>query len=315
MIATTGEALVDLIEQKDGQFRACLGGSVCNFTLGLARQGIPTSYLNPLSNDRFGRRFRSMLLENGVVLGQQTASACPTSLAVVSLDENGVPTYAFHRQGVADRDVDAAALIAAFPEPMELLHTGGLALMPEDIETMLQTMQAATKRNALISVDANLRPVVAKDPHAYREAVMRALQHAHIVKLSDEDLAHLGMEGMLLTEVANTLFRASAIELVAITRGRDGAALFSRDRMAASATPRDLEIRDTVGAGDCFHAGLIAFLQRSGKLTSPSALALLEQHLLFDALRHAISAASLNIMRAGCDPATWEETARFGLTW
>ena len=159
MIATIGEALVDLIEQPDGRFQACLGGSVCNFTLGLARQGVPTTYLNPLSEDIFGKKFAARLLESAVSLGAGVTSARPTALAVVSLDAQGSPTYAFHRQGVADRDISAEMLIASFPERLELLHTGGLALVPEDSETILTAMRAAVSRGALVSIDANLRPM------------------------------------------------------------------------------------------------------------------------------------------------------------
>ncbi|TAL71542.1 MAG: carbohydrate kinase, partial [Burkholderiaceae bacterium] len=55
-VATAGEALIDLIAQSDGRFEACLGGAVYNLTRALARQGIGTLYLNPLSGDRFGRQ-------------------------------------------------------------------------------------------------------------------------------------------------------------------------------------------------------------------------------------------------------------------
>ena len=68
MIATIGEALVDLIEQADGRFEACLGGSVCNFTQALSMQGVPTTYLNPLSHDKFGTQFIDLLLKKGVTL-------------------------------------------------------------------------------------------------------------------------------------------------------------------------------------------------------------------------------------------------------
>ena len=54
-VATAGEALIDLIAAADGRFEPCLGGAVYNLSRALARQGVPTLYLNPLSRDRFGR--------------------------------------------------------------------------------------------------------------------------------------------------------------------------------------------------------------------------------------------------------------------
>jgi fructokinase len=314
MIATIGEALVDLIEQADGRFEACLGGSVCNFTQAIAMQGVPTTYLNPLSHDLFGTRFSDLLLKKGVRLATGQRSACPTSLAIVSLDQQGSPTYAFHRESVADRDISVDRLIASLPAPCALLHTGGLALVPADLDKILATIGTAASRGTLISIDANLRPMAVKQRADYIAGVRRALQQSHIVKVSDEDLDVLGLGNATLDELAAALFENSSVQLIALTRGAAGAALLTRTQQVAIATPEQLKVIDTVGAGDCFHAGLIAFLQRAEKLASASDLEHLEPAFLKAALQHAIAAASINIMRTGCDPATWEQTIAFRKT-
>lgn len=314
MIATIGEALVDLIEQEDGRFEACLGGSVCNFTQALAMQGVPTTYLSPLSHDKFGTQFSELLLKKGVTLAADMRSTCPTSLAIVSLDQQGSPTYAFHRESVADRDITADLLIASLPVPCTLLHTGGLALVPADLDKILATIGTAASRGTLISIDANLRPIAVKQRSDYIAGVKRALQQAQIVKVSDEDLEVLGLGDATVEELAAALFEESSVQLIALTRGAAGATLITRKRQVTLATPDNLEVIDTVGAGDCFQAGLIAYLQHADKLTSASCLGQLDQAFLQAALQHAIAAASINIMRTGCDPATWEQTIAFSKT-
>jgi fructokinase len=292
-------------------FKACLGGSVCNFAQALARQGIGTSYLNPLSKDKFGDRFASLLLDSGVQLPAATRSALPTALAIVSLDEKGAATYSFHRGAVADRDINAAHLLARLPANPGLLHTGGLALVPTDIEKTIEVLRTAAAREILISIDANVRPLAVEQSEPYFEGVYRALALASIIKVSDEDLVHLGLEDPTLEDAAHRLFDASTAELIALTRGAEGATLITRSAMVSLPAPEGLAIVDTVGAGDCFHAGLIAFLERTGNLTSRAGLRQLEPGLLRDALGHAIAASSINVTRAGCVPATWEETRRF----
>lgn len=311
MIATIGEALVDLIEQPDGNLKACLGGSVCNFTLGLVRQGIAATYMNPLSQDRFGKRFLALLSDNGVNLAHSAGSACPTALAVVSLDAQGSPSYAFYREGVADRDISAAMLVDGFPDALCVLHTGGLALVPDDIGKILAAIEAAKMRGALVSIDANLRPMVVKEKACYIGGVRAAIRQAHIVKVSDEDLVSLGIDSVRPDELAEILFDDSDLQLIALTRGAQAAVLLTRHLWVELPTPRGLKVVDTVGAGDCFHAGLIAYLQRAEKLSSVETLAQLDQDTLRAALQHAISSASINITRAGCDPATWEQTTQF----
>jgi fructokinase len=309
-IATIGEALVDLIEQPNGQLQPCLGGSVYNLTLGLARQGVVPTYLNPLSYDRFGDQFAARLQASGVLLGAKERSPNPTSLALITTDAQGVPSYTFYRKEVADRDISAERLVAAFPDQLHLLHTGGLALAPEDLQKVLTTMRAATSRGALVSVDANLRPLAAKQRETYIEGVKRTLRQSHIIKVSDEDLQILGLGQKSLAELSAYLFGDSNVQLVALTRGAQSAALLTRRCQIEYATPQNLAVVDTVGAGDCFLAALLAYLQRY-HLNSVESLEQLDQDFLRAVLRHAVSAASLNVTRIGCEPPTWEETVEF----
>ncbi len=65
-VVTAGEALIDLVSQKDGSFLPCLGGAVFNLSRALARQNVPTLYKNPLSSDRFGRQLAEALEVEGV---------------------------------------------------------------------------------------------------------------------------------------------------------------------------------------------------------------------------------------------------------
>lgn len=310
MVVTYGEALVDLIEQADGHFAAILGGSVCNFTLAVARQGVPVTYLNPLSQDTFGERFSAHLRASQVQLLEQPRSSKPTSLAVVTLDANKVPTYAFHRAAVADRDITPERAIAALPAQMALLQTGCLMLVPEDLESTLQVMRAAAGLGAVISVDANMRPKVSPDLAAYGAGVQRALAEAHLVKVSEEDLEHLGYTQADPVDAARLLFAAPSVQLIALTLGDQGAKLLTRRHMVSLGIPADVVVVDTVGAGDCFLAGLVASLEGAGKLTL-AALADLDEATLAAALRQAIATATINVMREGCNPPTAAEVATF----
>ena len=310
MVVTFGEALVDLIEQQDGRFAAVLGGSVCNFTLAVARQDIAVTYLNPLSSDRFGQRFADYLGTAGVRLASADRSAKPTSLAVVMLDANKMPTYSFHRESVADRDILPEQACAALPTGLSLFHTGGLALVPDDIEATLHIIKTAAKAGALVSVDANMRPMVCPDLSAYAAGVRNALAEAHVIKVSEEDLVYLGFQDVAPIDAARALFDASAVKLIALTLGEHGAVLLSRLGSSRLGIPAGVQVVDTVGAGDCFFAGLVASLRGAGKL-SIDALADLDMDTLEHALQFAIATASLNVMREGCNPPTKLEVEEF----
>jgi fructokinase len=271
-----------------------------------------TTYLNRLSEDHFGHLFAQRLQTAGVLFGTSIKSACATSMAIVHNNAEGVPHYTFYRQDVADRDISAELLVASFPDQLRLLHTGGLALVPEDLQKILTTMRAATNRGALVSVDANLRPGAVKHREAYIEGVKRALRHAHIIKVSLDDLEVLGLGKKTVPELSTYLFNDSHIELIAITRGAQAATLMTRTHAMDYQPAKAVKVVDTVGAGDCFHAALLAYLHRCGHLDSVESLQELNQDFLRSALKHAMSAASVNVGRVGCEPPSWEETVEFG---
>lgn len=310
MITAFGEALIDLIEQADGRYLPALGGSVSNFCVATVRQGVPLTYLNRLSSDTFGQRFAKLYADNGVERLHPQPTQRPTSLAVVSLDK-GQPSYTFHREQVADREVDLAAITRDWPAGTRILHTGCLMLVPDDIDRTLALLAMARAHGALISVDLNLRPRVANDDNAYRQAVRRAMAAADIVKLSDEDLAflcpELAPEQLNVDAAAALCLVAPQVRLLAYTRGAQGAALVTRGLSVAEPVPSNVRVVDTVGAGDCFIAALLAWLVRQTP-EQLDALDGLSADTARQALRHAMAAAAINVARAGCQPATWEET-------
>lgn len=303
-VATAGEALIDLIRNDDGRLQPCLGGAVYNLTRALARQGVQTLYLNPLSNDRFGRQLAAGLRADGVHLAVPEAVQQVTSLAVVGVDSVGHPDYSFYREGVADRATTAQAMTAACAgsNTLSLVCTGALALSPDDANTYLPWLAAQRQAGRTVVVDANLRPSVMPDLALYRAHVLNALQWADVIKASDEDLECLDLPGADATARAWHLLRHSRAHFLALTRGGDGATLLTRHGQTFHARETvPVQVADTVGAGDCFLAGLVvAMLEMGmaadwGTLEVPAAQA----HAL---LGNAIASASICVMRQGCVP-------------
>jgi fructokinase len=308
-VATAGEALIDLIRNDDGRFEPCLGGAVYNLTRALARQGVETLYLNPLSRDRFGRELAAALLADGVHLAMPDPVQQVTSLAVVSVGPQGQPDYSFYREGVADRAITAAEMTNACAEAevLSLVCTGALALSPDDADIYLPWLAGQRQAGRTVVIDANLRPSVMPNLDLYRRHVMAALQFADVIKASDEDLECLNLPGADASERARHLLRNSRAQMLALTRGGEGASLLTRHGQIFHARETEpVVVVDTVGAGDCFLAGLVvAMLDNAleadwGSIEVPQAQAK-------DLLSKAIASASLCVMRRGAVPPTRDE--------
>ncbi|MBV7541692.1 PfkB family carbohydrate kinase [Acidovorax sp. sic0104] len=318
-VAVAGEALIDLIRNPDGTYLPCLGGALYNLCRALARQGVGTQYLNPLSRDRFGRELAAQLQGDGVHLSQPEPVQQVTSLAVVNIDGQGHPDYAFYRDGVADRAVSAQGLAAdcsALPA-LQLVCTGALALDARDAQVYLPWLQAQRAAGRCVVVDANLRPSVMPDLAAYRAQVHAALAEADIIKVSDEDLEHLQVPGAdALARARHLLASNPRAVLMALTLGGEGAWLLHKSGgqwFAKEAQP--LAVVDTVGAGDSFLAGLLAHLLQQLQASkadgaSGRGFSAFVEGLAADAcqgaLRHALASASLCVMERGCVPPGWQ---------
>ncbi|GAA3836484.1 carbohydrate kinase [Sphaerisporangium flaviroseum] len=247
-----GEGMLDL------QVRP--GGGPVNTAVALGRLGTPTRFLGRLSDDTLGRLIRDHLAGSGVDLGGVVTAERRTTLAITAVNEAGQASYDFYTEGTADWFWTAGELAERAPSDALCVHAGSLALIlppgGPHIERLLETM----RDRATISIDPNVRAALVPLA-AYREALPRWARIADILRLSDEDLAHLELSA----DEACDAWHEHGVRLVVVTRGtKDVYASLDGRRITVPAV--EVEAVDTVGAGDTFTAGLLHVLWRRGRL-------------------------------------------------
>ncbi|MEC8347989.1 MAG: PfkB family carbohydrate kinase, partial [Pseudomonadota bacterium] len=152
-IAIVGEAIIDFIANAQGEYRPHLGGSPYNVAIGLARNGESVSYLSPFSSDNFGELMHSSLRREGVQIPVQRRSRYPTSLALVTTNANKQPSYTLYRKGIADTDITFSEIATQLPADLTVLHTGSLAITPDQLPKIRELMQLMQRRSIVISLD------------------------------------------------------------------------------------------------------------------------------------------------------------------
>ncbi|MEC8693967.1 MAG: carbohydrate kinase [Pseudomonadota bacterium] len=307
MIVIGGDTLIDLIDRGQGLFEACPGGSTLNCALAAGQLGSKVLYVSTLSSDYYGDLLANRLAQCNVKLRANARSSAYTSLAVVSFDEMNQPSYAFYRDGTADRDVPVADIIASFPERISIFHVGSCALIPsEDQDAWLQVAVAAKDRGAMISVDPNCRPSMTKDPITYREGIARFFRLADLIKCSDEDLEYLHPEWT--DRAVETFIETYSPQLCVCTQGAEGLRASTKLGVSAQVSaslPGPLS--DTIGAGDSVHGTLLSEIDRLGLVGQQ--LSELNESQLIKILLLASRVAGVNCTRAGCQPPTRKEVA------
>jgi fructokinase len=297
MIVVAGEALVDLVPAGE-LLRPLPGGSPFNVAVGLGRLGVRTAYLGRLSRDGFGRRLRARLEEERVELDLAAPTDAPTTLAVVHLDEQARASYAFYLEGTSAADLRADGL-PLLPEGAALhVSLGAVTLDTEPAGGALLRLLEREHERRLVCLDPNVRPGVIEDLPGYRRRLETALERCDLVKASEEDLALLDPDRDPLDTAARWLTLGP--RLVVVTRGPEGAVAL-RDDDRVEVPGRDVEVVDTVGAGDAFTSALLAHLEGRALLTRAGLDRLAEdevQALLTVAARHAARTCE----REGADP-------------
>ena len=147
-----------------------------------------------------------------------------------------------------------------------------------------------------------MRPSVMPDLKLYRAHVLSTLQYADVIKVSDEDLDNLELPGTSPLEKARHLLGQCSAQLLALTLGGAGAMLLTRhgDVFTARETA-PLQVQDTVGAGDCFLAGLVATMLEAD-LAADWGSAAVDSAQAQNLLHNAVASASICVQRRGCVP-------------
>ncbi len=140
----------------------------------------------------------------------------------------------------------------------DVLHYGTLASRDRRSAHALERLLAASQAPLRV-LDVNLRP-----PYLDPGVIRRAVERATVVKLSDGELATIGK--LVGFRSPADLFAAGPdVAWVCVTKGASGAELVNRNGSVWGVGPvGDIELHDTVGAGDAFTAGIIDVLGSGG---------------------------------------------------
>ena len=243
-----------------------VGGAPLHVAAHLSKLGWCARMITRLGRDPEGDLIRATLERHGV------------DVSLVETDEElATGTVTIHMSGTSHRfEIHKPAAWDAIQGPVGLpLHDVFLyGTLAARCETSRATMLRLLNGDCAMRVfDANLRP-----PDVDAALTRHALSMATVCKVNDDELIDVGeMLGLAATPQALFEF-APRLEWLCVTKGGDGAKLHHRSGTRYSAPAPEVEIIDSVGAGDAFLAGLIDGL--ANRLPPP------------EVLEHALSTAT-----------------------
>ena len=270
------------------------GGAPANFLAALAKFGASTALLGKVGADAFGKLLTETLKKAGIeTRGLITAEDVFTTLAFVTLDEQGNRDFSFARKPGADTCLSFEEVNLSLIDEAKVFHFGTLSLTDEPARSATYRAVAyAKEKGTLITYDPNLRMPLWADLEEARRQLLWGLHQADVVKISDEEVAFLF--GLEPEAGAEHILKHFGGKLVFVTCGAQGC--YFRNAMGGGHVPglAGLSVMDTTGAGDIFGGSAVWKLLQLGKAPEN-----LTREELTEIAEFACAAAGLSTTRPG----------------
>lgn len=256
-VVALGELLIDFTTiSTDGNGYPTMvahpGGAPANFLAAVAKFGGKVAMLGEVGSDTFGRLLIGTLRDAGIeTKGVVTSDDYFTTMAYVTLDENGDRDFAFARKPGADTQLRFDEIDLSLIENTRVFHFGTLSLTDDPSRsTTYKAVKYAKRQGAIITFDPNLRKPLWNNIDEAKTQMLWGLEHADIVKISDEEVGFLFNLGV--KEGAEYILANFNVKLVFVTCGADGCWFQNRKAAGHVDSLRDICVVDTTGAGDIF---------------------------------------------------------------
>lgn len=286
-----GEMLIDFLPgSEEGVYIRMPGGAPANVAVAVARNGLDVGFCGRMGNDDFGKFLLQTLKTHHVTaLCPDLTNEAVTTMAFVSLTEDGDRSFTFARKPGADMfltraDVDAAGVVDA-----NMVHAGSCSLSRGSAaDATYYAMGAAHNTGKLVSFDVNYRNLMWDDDRqACINAVTSILPFVDFLKISKEEEDMMGMPPEQAAETYN-------IAVLVETLGAEGARCHFQGK-TFTVPGRKAVCVDATGAGDAFWGGFLSCLLHHG-ITSTADLT---EDLVRQALEYGNIAGWLCVQKKG----------------
>jgi fructokinase len=245
-----GELLWDLL--PSGRM---LGGAPANFAYRVNALGERGLIVSRVGCDPLGQAAADQLSALGMDASLlQRDDQSPTGTVQVTLDDRGNPDF-FIVPGVAYDWIEPTQALLSAARQADCLCFGTLVQRaPRSRQTLAEVLRVG--RQALKLLDLNLRRNCFTP-----ETITESLRHADILKLNEQEAAHLAglfaLPASPLDQFAQEALQRWPLSHCLITLGDRGALVLSRSGEMAYSPGYRVPLADTCGSGDACSAGFL----------------------------------------------------------
>jgi len=258
VIVGIGEILWDMLPSGK-----VIGGAPANFAYHAQELGESSIVVSCVGNDELGREIISSLEKKDMPTEfLYIDKSHPTGVVSARINKEGKPSYLIQEE-VAWDYIPTSTLIRELAFKSAAVCFGTAAQRSQLSRMTIQTFVGLMEQDSIRVFDINLRQ------NFYSQDVIEtSLSLANVLKLNVNELSVVkkllrlnGDEKKILNELS----RKYSLNLIALTRGREGSILFTEGK-TSNHEGHKINVEDTVGAGDAFVAGLVTGMLRGCEL-------------------------------------------------
>lgn len=251
IVVGMGEALWDVLPEGKK-----IGGAPANFAYHVSQFGLPSCVVSAVGDDALGKEIVENFTSKG--LNQLIAEVpYPTGTVQVEIDQAGVPQYEI-KENVAWDNIPFTSSLERLAEKTRAVCFGSLAqrnaVSRNTINRFLDAMPQT--EDSLVVFDINLR-----QGFYDKETLCESMKRCNILKINDEELVAVsrmfGYPGIDFQDKCWILLGKYNLKMLILTCGINGSYVFTPGNVSFQPTP-EVEVADTVGAGDSFTAAFIS---------------------------------------------------------
>ena len=244
------------------------GGAPFNVAAHLAQLGVSVSILSAVGQDSLGDEILEVAKDKGVNVQfvGRARIGLPTGTVIATVDAMGNATYELVQPVAWDEIIISAEALAAVAEAGAFIFGSLATRSPYNLE---QLDRLLTVKGPLKFFDVNLRP-----PFADPKRIVELAARADVLKLNHDEVGQIASwlrtgeatpnppgNADAVAEACAAVSKATNTPRICVTMGAAGAALWDRGNLVTAPAPKAV-VKDTVGAGDAFMAGLMVGLTR-----------------------------------------------------
>ncbi len=297
-----GELLIDFVSTtpdvtlaEASGFVKAPGGAPANVAVGLAKLGIDAGFIGKVGADPFGDFLAETLQQHNVdtsylIAGEQSR----TTLAFVATRSDGMKDITFYRHPGADIQLSPDEIDGDYIKSAEVFHYGSVSLSHSPTrEATLKAIQTAKNAGAFISYDPNLRLMLWDNPDEAKHWIWEVMHFADVVKISDEEWEFITGDVELKNGIERIL--GLGVKLLVITLGERGC-YYTNGVAEGSIDGIDVNVVDTLGAGDAFVAAMLSKLMQHENVSD------IKNDQLNEIMQYANTAGALATKKVGVIP-------------